>query len=73
MYKTVQGDSIYILGTLRRKIIDMNTDEYQKKKQVITFLKSRGVDYSQEPVPAYILRDIKKEYPDSWEEYVKKY
>ncbi|SUJ10989.1 Ribulose-5-phosphate 4-epimerase and related epimerases and aldolases [Sphingobacterium spiritivorum] len=73
MYRTVQGDSIYILGALRQCIVDLDSKEYRQKLEVISFLRSRGLDYSQEPVPAYILRDIKKKYPDSWEEYVKKY
>lgn len=73
MYKTVQGDSVYILGALRRKIVDMNTDEYKQKRKVISFLKANGLDYEKEPIPDYIERDIKKKYPNNWQEYLQKY
>lgn len=73
MYKTVQGDSVYILGALRRKIVDINTDEYKQKRKVISFLKTKGLNYEKEPIPDYIERDIKKRYPNNWQEYLEKY
>lgn len=73
MYKTVQGDSVYILGALRRKIIDMNTEEHKQKRKVISFLKAKGLDYEKEPIPDYIERYIKKKYPNNWQEYLEKY
>lgn len=73
MYTTVQGDSIYILGALRRTIVDLGSEAYRYKKEVISFLKERGLDYDKEPIPDYIVRDIKKKYPKNWEEYLEKY
>ncbi len=73
MYKTVEGDTIYILGALRRKVVDLNTIEYQQKRKIISFLKNKGLDYEKEPIPNFIERDIKKKHPNSWEEYIKKY
>lgn len=73
MYKTVQRDSVYILEALRSKIVDMNTDEYKQKRKVISFLKTKGLDYDKEPIPDYIERDIKKKYPNNWQEYLEKY
>ncbi|WP_314244737.1 ankyrin repeat domain-containing protein [Empedobacter tilapiae] len=73
MYKTVQGDSIYILGALRRKVIDINTNEYKQKMKVVSFLKTKGLDYEKEPVPNYIKENIKKKYPNNWQEYLKNY
>lgn len=73
MYKTVQGDSVYILGALRRAIVDMNTKQYKQKRKVISFLKAKGLDYDKEPIPDYIERDIKKKYPNNWQEYLEKY
>ena len=73
MYKMAQGDSVYILGSLRRGIVDMNTDEYKQKREVISFLKAKGLDYDEEPIPDYIERDIKKKYPNNWQEYLQKY
>ena len=73
MYKMAQGDSVYILGALRRGIVDINTDEYKQKREVISFLKAKGLDYDEEPIPDYIERDIKKKYPNNWQEYLEKY
>ncbi|WP_276090957.1 hypothetical protein [Pedobacter sp. JY14-1] len=41
--------------------------------EVITFLKGKGLDYYKEPIPDYILKEIKKKYPKNWEEYAQKY
>lgn len=73
LYTTADNQEVYILEALRTNVFDLDSKEYRQKLQVINFLRSRGLNYSQEPVPAYILRDIKMKYPNSWEEYVKKY
>ncbi|MFN0290110.1 ankyrin repeat domain-containing protein [Pedobacter helvus] len=73
MYKTVQGESIYILGALRSKVIDLNTDEYKQKRKVISFLKAKGLDYEKEPIPDYIEKDIEKKHPNNSQEYLSKY
>jgi len=73
MYKTVDNDSIFILASLRRKIVDIDSREYQFKRQVISFLKNRGLDYDKEPIPEFIMRDIMRRYPEKWKEYAKSY
>ncbi len=73
MYRTVDGQDVYILQALRKSVLDLNSPEYQKKLEVIAFLKDKGLDYAKEPIPDYVLKDIKKKYPDSWQEYIKKY
>lgn len=73
MYKTVQEDSVHILEALRSKVVDLDTDEYKQKRKVIAFLKTKGLDYEKTPIPAYIEKDIKKKYPDHWQEYLNRY
>lgn len=73
LYKTVDGQDVYILEELRKCIIDLKSEQYKSKEKVIQFLKGKGLDYSKEPIPEYILRDIKKKYPKDWEDYIKKY
>eukprot|EP01137_Pigoraptor_chileana_P017363 Opistho-2@75329 len=73
LYRMVDGTDVYILMALRKSILDLNSPEYQKKLEVIAFLKDKGLDYAKEPIPDYVLKDIKKKYPDSWQEYIKKY
>lgn len=73
LYKTVDGKDVYILEALRQCLIELNSDQYKHKLEVIDFLKEKGLDYNKEPIPGYILEDIKKKYPKNWEDYVKKY
>ncbi len=73
MYKAVDNQEVYILEALRNNILDLNSTAYQKKLEVISFLKSKGLDYYKQPIPDYILKKIKKKYPENWEEYARKY
>ncbi|NUY81910.1 ankyrin repeat domain-containing protein [Flavobacterium sp. MAH-1] len=73
LYKTINGEKIYILKALRKCIIDLQSEQYKNKLEVIKFLKGKGLDYNKEPIPDYILVKIKKKYPDSWEEFASKY
>ena len=73
LYTTEDKEGVYILEALRRCTLDLNSNQYQKKKEVITFLKGKGLDYSKEPIPDHILERIKKNYPKDWSNYIKKY
>jgi uncharacterized protein len=73
MYKMINGHDVYILEALRKSMLDLQSPEYQKKLAVVAFLKSKGLDYYKEPIPDYILKEIKKKYPKNWEEYARKY
>jgi ankyrin repeat protein len=73
MYKMVDGEEVYILKALRKSIFDLNTVEYQQKLKVIDFLRSKGLNYANEPIPSWILNDIKEKYPNNWDEYRTKY
>ncbi|WP_264536547.1 ankyrin repeat domain-containing protein [Flavobacterium sp. N1736] len=73
LYKTVDGEDVYILEALRKCIIDLESEQYKSKLEVIQFLKEKGLNYTNEPIPDYILTKIKKKYPKDWENYIKKY
>lgn len=73
VYKTINGHDVYILEALRKSMLDLQSPAYQKKLEVIAFLKGKGLDYYKEPIPDYILKEIKKKYPKNWEEYARKY
>ncbi|PIF32658.1 ankyrin repeat protein [Flavobacterium sp. 9] len=73
MYEMVDGHKVYILEALRKCIIDLESEQYKSKLEVIQFLKEKGLDYSKEPIPDYIGESIKKKYPKDWEDYIKKY
>jgi ankyrin repeat protein len=73
LYKTVDDQQVFILEALRKCIFDLNSYNYKKKRQVIAFLKNKGLDYSTEPIPDFILAEIKKKYPNDWKDYIKRY
>lgn len=54
---------------------EINSSEYQKKKEIIAAFKNQGIDYESRKanISNLILRRIKKIYPTDWEEYIKKY
>ncbi|SHG48773.1 ankyrin repeat domain-containing protein [Flavobacterium defluvii] len=73
MSKDTKGQNVYILKALRQCVFDLESTEFQQKKQIIRYLKSKGLDYSNEPIPEKTLKKIKKKYPGNWVEYVEKY
>lgn len=73
MYTMADGHKVYILEGLRTVIIDLNSEQYKAKIKAIQFLKNKGLDYKKEPIPDYIEKDIKNQYPNDWEEYLSKY
>lgn len=65
--------NLTLLALLRRSTLSLNSKQYQYKKKIIEFLKEKGLDYTQEPIPDAIVKKVQKEYPDTWEEYLKVY
>ena len=54
-------------------LIDLQSEEYQYKLKVIDFLEKRGVNYRDIIPPKKTIEIAKRQYPDSWEEYLKKF
>ncbi len=50
---------------------ELDSPKYQIKLEIINELISRGVDYYAIEIPKNELERIKKQYPDTWEEYIK--
>lgn len=73
MYKMINGHDVYILEALRKSILELQSPEYQRKLEIVAFLKGKGLNYSEEPIPDYIFQEIKENYPKDWEEYARKY
>ncbi|SDI25240.1 Ankyrin repeat-containing protein [Flavobacterium omnivorum] len=73
MSKDSKGRNIYILKALRQCVFDLESTEFQQKKQIIQYLKNKGLNYFEEPIPEKTLKKIKKKYPDNWMQYINKY
>ncbi|MBQ3605895.1 MAG: ankyrin repeat domain-containing protein [Muribaculaceae bacterium] len=62
-----------ILSILRKIDLPLDSEEYKIKLKIIDFLKVNGLDYSKEPIPDFMIKRIKRLYPNDWQEYMQKY
>lgn len=46
----IEGDDVSVLYLLRSTVTELDSYQSQKKMELITFLKSKGLDYDKEPV-----------------------
>ena len=58
---------------MKRQLIDLESEEYLYKLKIIDFLEKHGIDYRGVVPPKKTIEMAKRQYPDSWEEYLKKY
>jgi len=58
---------------LRDWVFDLNSNKYKMKMEIVQEFARQGVNYWDAKIDKYTLEHIKKLYPDTWEEYVKKY
>ena len=58
-----EGNPYYedILYRLRQSVFRLDSQEYKDKLKVIKFLKDRGLDYWESPIPEYVIDVIKKQ------------
>lgn len=66
-------EDVTVLYLLRSSIIDLDSEQYKKKMELVVFLKSKGLDYDKEPIDDADIEQMKNMYPDNWQEYVKRY
>jgi len=67
------NEEFYPVGILRYWVFDLDSQEYKMKMEIVDEFARQGVDYWETPILESILEQIKKLYPKTWEEYIKKY
>jgi uncharacterized protein len=67
------GKKLYIADLLREHLFPLGSKEHNTKMEVIAFLKTKGLDYQKAPIPDFVIKQAKEDYPDSWQEYLQKY
>lgn len=72
-YRPEEDKPMYLVDVLREDFFEFDTEEYKYKMQIVDFLKSKGIDYRATPIPEYIKKKAKENYPNSWQEYLEKY
>lgn len=63
----------YPVDILRNWIYPLDSKEHKIKMEIVEEFARQGVDYWETKIPESTLEHIKKRYPDTWEEYIKKY
>lgn len=71
-----EGDTIqelFPVDILRRWVCPLDSEEYRIKMEIVEEFARQGVNYWDTEINKSTLEQIKKLYPDTWEEYIKKY
>ena len=63
----------YPVTILRKWLPALYFEGHKKKMEIVDEFLRQGVDYWSAEIPKNILQQIQKIYPDTWQEYVKKY
>ncbi len=66
-------EKIFPVNILRDWVYDLDSEKYKIKMEIVEEFTRQGVNYWDAEINKYILEQIKKRYPDTWEEYIKKY
>jgi ankyrin repeat protein len=67
------NEKFYPVDILRNWIYPLDSKEYKIKMEIVEEFARQGVNYWATKINDSTLRIIKKRYPDTWEEYIKKY
>ena len=67
------NEELFPVNILRFWVFDLDSKEYKMKMEIVEEFARQGVDYWETPIYQSILEHIKKRYPDTWEDYIKKY
>ncbi len=72
-YIQEQNRFYHLVDELRFYMPELYSDDYKHKMEIISFLRSKGIEYKDVPIPEYVISKAKKDYPNSWQEYLEKY
>ncbi len=71
--KNQNYSEITVSSLLKQMVYPLNSEEYKKKMEIVEVMESQGVEYIRGEPYSDTIRDAKKMYPDTWEEYLKVY
>jgi hypothetical protein len=73
LIKTIEDKNLYVADFLRDLNYTLDSKEYLKKMEIVNYLKNEGIDYFKSPIPETTIELAKRNYPNSWQEYLDKY
>ena len=72
-YLLASGEEVTPVNLLRNWVYPLGSDRHRLKMEIIEEFARQGVDYRSTKITKRQLDQIKKKYPDTWEEYIKRY
>jgi hypothetical protein len=72
----VDGRELYLIEYLRSPqwTYPLDSEGYKIKMEIVKEFARQGVDYwANQYIPPFALELIKKDYPNDWEEYIKRF
>lgn len=69
----IDGKKYPLVELLRYWVFPLNSKEYRMKMTIVDVFKRNGQDYWSIKIPKKIIKNIKQDYPNNWEEYMKIY
>jgi hypothetical protein len=60
--KTIGGKEITITDLLRTLVFPLNSEKHEVKMEIVNYLKYKGMDYWQAPIPEYYYKHYSKEF-----------
>lgn len=67
------NEKFFPVNILRNWVYKLDSKEYKMKMEIVEEFARQGVNYWDTKIPKDRLAQIKKLYPETWEEYIKKY
>ncbi len=67
------NDEFHPVNILRDWVYDLGSKEHQLKMEIVAEFARQGVNYWDTQINKFTLEHIKKRFPNTWEEYIKKY
>lgn len=67
------NEEFFPVDILRNWAYDLDSERHKIKMQIVEEFARQGVNYWDTKIPKDRVQHIKKRYPDTWEEYIKKY
>jgi hypothetical protein len=67
------NEEFFPVTILRSWVYDLDSKKHKIKMEIVEEFARQGVNYWDTPINKFTLEQIKKLYPETWEEYIKKY
>lgn len=67
------NEKFFPVNILRNWVYDLDSERHKMKMEIVEEFARQGVNYWDTEINKFTLEQIKKLYPDTWEEYIKKY